>query len=143
MLNCLPEYITSMCMCEGRLFFSRILNFLKTMENKSKSCDPQFLHKTSTDELVLCTITTENPSFPMKFGYTQILSSAQMPACWEAEPGTGVYFIHMQKTSGSIDQLELYTILFTCKACRKLTMGKNILINCDNVTSVCVLGTGA
>ena len=58
------------------------------------------------------------------------------------------YFFHhkipeeVQKRAQTSNQTEIYGILIAIKAWRKMLANKNILVYCDNTTSVTILGTG-
>ena len=134
------------CVRESRLFFSRILTILKEAYIANKqveiTCEMRKdLHKFLIDYNGVSCISRDVWSRPDKiFSMDSCLSGCG--AC------SSSHFLHFEipefiiKEGKHINQFELYAILIATREWAPLVANMNILLYCDNRTSVEVLRTG-
>ena len=136
------------CVREGRLFFSRILNFLKTLPKlgrktipNSVKLDVQWWSRFMTEYNGVTVIPSEVWTQP-----DEIFSS---DACLTGGGAwTSTEYMHfvfpdsILKTGKYINQFELYSVLIALRTWKEQFENKNILIYCDNEPTVQILQSG-
>ena len=134
---------------EGRLFFSRILEFMKSSYKKAgRNKIPESLQKDVKWWLAVApTLNGEKEFESDTWLHPDCLLHTD--ACLTGVGGymNGLYFHHeipnnIQEVAVGSNHCEIYGILVAVKAWSKWFQNKNILIYCDNKSSVDILSTG-
>ena len=138
------------CVRPGRLFISRILEFMRGLPNVGSFPVTEWLRKDLHWWRVflpqyngVSMMAMENWSHPDEV----VACDACLDGCGAWFPGKLQYF-HMQfpeyvlALSLSINALELLTIVVTAKVWGKSWRGQRIVVHCDNQVSVMVMNTG-
>ena len=136
------------CIREGRLFFSRILNFLKTIPKLGRKIIPNSVKSDinwwssfMADYNGVTVIPTETWTQP-----DEIFSS---DACLTGGGAwTSSEYMHFEfpddiiQSGKFINQFELYSVMIAIRTWKGKFVKKNILIYCDNETTVQILQSG-
>jgi hypothetical protein len=137
------------CIREGRLFFSRILNFLRGMSHTERVP----LSQNVKDDIKwwLKFMPTFNGTYFMtNDNWEKPDAVLSTDACLTGAGGymQGYFFHtkfpdHIRSIAKHINEFELYTILLALRTWGSLLRDKSFLVYCDNQTSVTILRSGA
>ncbi len=134
----------------GRVFISRLLNFLRGLpETGLHAIDPE-VHKDLRWWAEFLPVYNGISMMPVE-GWSSpdeiFASDACLIGCGAWLPDLRQYFHatfppHIQEAAGHINALELLTIIVACKVWGRRWAGKRILVQCDNEVSVVVINSG-
>lgn len=136
------------CLYEGRLFFSRILNFLKEITEKGRHKIPKSLQqdiawwrKFMIEYNGVSMIQAGNWDRPD----SQILTDSSLLGIGGYHHGR--YFSleltsEIKTVAELINECKLYAIVIACRLWLPLLKGKNILLYCDNQSTGRIVNTG-
>ena len=133
------------CIPEGRLFFSRILSFLKSFQGKGYKKIPTDVRKDLNWWHIFAQSFNMITAIP-SLKWCQPNSILSTDACLTGGGGwSQTNYFHFQFTQDImnkvkyINQLELYTIIIAVRIWKNSLVGLNVLIYCDNETTVQIL----
>ena len=134
----------------GRVFISRLLNFLRGLPETGLHALTQEVHKDLNWWASFLPLYNGISMMPME-GWSSpdevFASDACLVGCGAWVSDIKQYFhttfpIHIQEAAGHINALELLTIIVACKVWGPPWAGKRILVQCDNEVSVVVINSG-